>query len=306
VNRSSLNWISGDAPLGKWEARAWIWLNRLSASLRQPSLQPILAFRPRSIAYPSEYIPAVSSPSRVLSNLFWQSLDAERIRTALGPLRLLDVGCGKGGYMRLLAEAIGPLESYRGIDIKKRPSWAEIEASDPRCSFVETSATTLGPDLLDDVNFVFSQSALEHFKDDLSLVRSITGSLRRRPRPMVQVHLVPPPLSWRLYGPHGYRGYGQRQIGRLLGAFQRAQSALFVLGGAHANQCHYRWIADYAADGLRDRRETDLDRYAEDVRASLARDLETPPKSIAEAAFVAIVVCSGTDLPPVNVVGNAS
>ncbi|MFN3687621.1 class I SAM-dependent methyltransferase [Salinarimonas sp.] len=293
-------------PLGKWEARAWIWLNQLSASLPQPSLQPILTFRPESIAYPSEAIAAICSPSRVLSNLFWQNLDAQRIRAALGPLRLLDVGCGKGGYMRLLEESIGPVETYRGIDIAKRPSWAEIAASDPRCSFVETSATTLGPELLDDVNFVFSQSALEHFKDDLSLVRSIAGSLRRRPRPMIQVHLVPPPLSWRLYGPHGYRGYGQREIARLLAAFDGARSALFLLGGPHANDCHYRWIADYAADGLHDRRETDLDRYAEDVRASLARDLETPPKSLADAAFVAIVVCSGIDVAPEQMVGRAS
>ena len=131
---------------------------------------PLVALKPRSIAYPSDHTTAICSPSRVWSDLFWLSMDAEALRSALGGLRIFEIGYGDGRYVEFYKRAFGALESYSGIDPQPRDSWKEAR---PGCRFIQATAEQLGPEVLGASNLILSQSAIEHITDDVGLFRTI-------------------------------------------------------------------------------------------------------------------------------------
>src|SRR3546814_5649889 len=89
----------------------------------------------------------------------------EALCAVLGPLHLLEIGCGDGRYFDLYDESFGGLASYTGIDPRPRDSW---RSDRPRRSFRQSTAEDISPETLKDTNLIVSQSAIEHIPDDRS------------------------------------------------------------------------------------------------------------------------------------------
>lgn len=259
----------------------------------QPALDKVVPFRIDAQRYPGEYLAATASPSRTLSNLFWLTLPAEEIAAALGAVRLVDVGCGAGGYAALFADRFPDMQSYLGIDIAARDAWRERSARDARCRFVAAPAETIDAGLLGDTTLIVSQSALEHFPHDLVFARNVRDWAVRAGHPVLQLHLLPGAYNWRQYGTHGFRGYTARSLARLIDAFAPDDHRVFVLGGAACNDVHYRWIYDRLRRRAHDRRDDDAAAYAAELSAALAADAARPHVDVGAACFLALATLHG-------------
>src|SRR3546814_18331185 len=88
----------------------------------------------------------------------------------LGPLHLLEIGCGDGRYFDLYDESFGGLASYTGIDPRPRDSW---RSDRPRRSFRQSTAEDISPETLKDTNLIVSQSAIEHIPDEVGVFRAL-------------------------------------------------------------------------------------------------------------------------------------
>src|SRR3546814_14554665 len=75
----------------------------------------------------------------------------------LGPLHLLEIGCGYGRYFDLYDESLGGLASYTGIDPRPRDSW---RSDRPRRSFRQSTAEEISPETLKDTHLILQQSAI--------------------------------------------------------------------------------------------------------------------------------------------------
>ena len=98
ADRSVPNEISGDVPLTPAQRFQWYVSNIALYNAEEAALDRVWNFRCDLAPYPGPFCKARQTPSRVLSNLFWLNLPATAIREELGPIKLLDVGCGSGRY----------------------------------------------------------------------------------------------------------------------------------------------------------------------------------------------------------------
>ena len=297
--RSTFNRISGDAPLSRRKRRLWYALNAVEWSRPDVSPGRIIPFRPAQIHYPTPLTPAACSPSRVLSHLFWLSMDAQKIRDTLGALIVADIGCGRGGYAGFFDSAFGGLDAYLGIDIRRHEAWGEVQR-DPRYRFLECQAEAVTPTTLSDTTLILSQSALEHFLEDLTFMRTVRAWADGHGRPAMQIHLLPASNMWRQYGPHGFRGYSGRSLSRLIAAAGGSSVAVFTLGGRHSNRVHHKFIRDTLTKQSEDRRGDDA--YTTAVRAGIEADTASPTTRIADACFLALIIVHNAALDAAEVV----
>ena len=232
--------ISGDTPLGRWKGITWI-LNNLSANFHQSLVDTpgpsITAFMPpRFEDFHSEQ---GLSPSRLASNLFWRSLPWDQIAAVFGQPSVTDFGCGDGHYGimwdSLLPRGIG---RYQGIDLQKSLEWDQ-DAGFPRRFYEESVFESEAP--LTDL--YFSQSALEHFDRDAEFMGQLQRRIASSNRPSFQVHVFPAAPQLLLSGPHGYRCYTRRMVGRLLlGVPSSATVQVFGIGSLGVNLAHMKHI----------------------------------------------------------------
>ena len=156
----------------------------------------------------------------VLCDLFWAQLPWPALARAIGPIHLLDLGCGSGGYAaKFRAWASGAVEHYTGVDIEPRASWASAAAdgfADFKAGDVERAGELLPPD----ANVIVSQSTLEHVRSDRSAFEGLHEVARARGRPLLQMHAVPSPARLRLYLWHGY-GRIPRTVSAVTAPFAR-------------------------------------------------------------------------------------
>ncbi len=117
-------------------------------------------------------LPVTSSPSQKLSDLFLLSLPWNQVKYELGNIHVLDTGCGSGNLgMRLMEWSHHAISSYTGIDIKEHPDWEVLHNKDSGLSFVSGNVEELLSRIPDKINFILSQSAIEHFDHDI-LIRA--------------------------------------------------------------------------------------------------------------------------------------
>jgi hypothetical protein len=175
-----------------------------------------------------------ASPGRVLSNIFWESLNFKLILDLLDePVKIIDLGCGSGSLSSLTSKFPKPTH-YIGIDSQNR----FMQGQNIEINFVQTNALNIGNYL--PANLIISQSALEHFKLDLPIFKDLFQFSEVYKKPIIQIHIIPSFTCLRLYLNHGYRQYTPRVLNRILRGLPKNSSAQIVmLGGKNCNSFHF-------------------------------------------------------------------
>lgn len=145
---------------------------------------------------------ATGSPSRILSNMFWETIDWVALAQQLGPpVKIFDIACGKGHYANKYRKLLGDnFGGYTGIDIYKNKQFPVnythiLDRAEFSAKYIKEE------------NLITSQSGLEHIEEDFITLLEITDKLVKNKKPFIQIHLVPASLSLFLYFWHGYRQY---------------------------------------------------------------------------------------------------
>jgi SAM-dependent methyltransferase len=216
-----------------------------------------------------------ASPSRRLSGLFFLKLPWDKIESELGEIHVMDVGCGKGNMAILLQDFSGArIKSYTGLDIVAHSQWQEISTLNPWIHFRSSDSKEIRKHIPDATTLIVSQSALEHFENDLTFFREIRDFIDEKRTPALQIHLFPSPACLELFGLHGVRQYTPRSVSIIAKLFEKNSfSILFPLGGAASNRVHREYITrPLAATGidLRDMRTAEYDRA---VKSALLQDM---------------------------------
>lgn len=290
LRKSSWSPINGDLPLRYPQLLALHLLRRLENLCSRgnlPNYRPYRSSRPVVLRLPKD-----PTPSRQINLDFLESLNFSRLRAWLGPVHVADIGCGRGDYAaRFLAMGA---ESYHGVDVLARDEWECC--GHPSVTFERVECGRHPLELPHRCNLIFSQSALEHVRWDVSLMEDVARHCQAAGHPVLQLHLVPGPASIALYGAHGWRVYGAGQVARLIAPFSDdAEACVWGMGSAAARQLHYRRFAD---NRLRRILVEPFRRYAPDrgVVGEVPAE-QTRPRSAAEADFFALLLATGMSLP---------
>ncbi len=184
------------------------------------------------------------SPSRKLSDLFWLKLPWESIHAELGQLNIFDVGCGSGNQgVRIQSFSKNKVSSYKGVDINYNNNWKTLEGLHRNFSFTKLNSTNISEHIPHNTNFIISQSAIEHFEQDLLYYKQIHEVIKGNQKDIIQIHLFPSSACLRLYLFHGFRQYTPRTISKITRIFNDSSySTLFKLGGKECNNLHFEYI----------------------------------------------------------------
>jgi SAM-dependent methyltransferase len=251
------------------------------------------AWNPPTVPAERELDPR-ATPARVVCDLFWDELPGDVLRHALGGrVDVLDLGCGRGVALAQLDRALS-FDSYLGVDPRPRPEW-EMLTDPPRILFDVASGESLARRHVDGRTLIVSQSVLEHVRYDLDVLRRFAAEVAHGAL-LVQIHLIPPPALWRLWGVHGFRSYTGRALDRIREAVAPSCAVdVLALGGPALNRVHFEDVYDARASLARrahaDRRSADPDAYVRRVCEALATDAERGSHvPLATASFAAVVI----------------
>mgnify|MGYP001574245708 CR=1 FL=1 len=235
-----------------------------------------------------------SSPSRILSDLFWKELPWNRIVDELGSLFAFDTGCGSGRYGSYLnVVSQGCVTQYKGVDIYEHPNWKKLR-TDPKRTVEKYDGKNITSSLPPETNFFMSQSAIEHFANDLHYFEEINQFVQTHSQPIIQVHLFPSVACMKLYGRHGYRQYTPRTISKITRLFPTSQCFLFGLGGPACNEVHDAYMTKPLATEGVDYRKTKPEEYQQQVLNAIQADKNIAPT---DPSFWALVICSNWKKP---------
>jgi hypothetical protein len=291
-SRTSLHGLNGDRRLGTVGKVLYFALNRVNNALPYAFVDPGLTIRDFVCPRLDEHRPHLTrgaSPSRTLSDLFWLTLPWPAIHRELGNIRILDAGCGSGGYgPRLLSWADGHIESYTGTDVRPSENWTALEARDPRLRFYPADAGAFRGTIPAGTNVFMSQSALEHFDLDLKFFEDIRDYISSAPGPVLQIHMVPSQACLGLFLLHGVRQYTPRTLSRVTRLFASDSSAVvYRLGGRRCIRLHQEFITGpVLIRGDADRRETEPAEYERRLFEAIRHDMRGPQRSPAWYALI--------------------
>ena len=126
-------------------------------------------------------------------------------------IKILDIGCGSGRYYDYFKN-LGYKINYFGLDIKKSSTW---DKSSEKVNFFEIALGENKTELLseieeqlEDVDLVFSHSALEHIENDIAAVSEICQFCQEA----THLHLVPAVAMFPNELLHGWRRYAPRNL----------------------------------------------------------------------------------------------
>jgi len=298
VRPRSTSWhrLNADRPLRRPGRAVWSGVNLANNLLPLTACDRRIELRDFVVADVAAYVdrlPEGASPARALSDLFWMTLPWAELAAAIGPLHVLDIGCGNGYYGSRFREwSGGRVESYLGVDAVPRPSWERLSEDDPSTSYAVQDAEAVS--VPGEVNLIVSQSCLEHVGEDLSFFSRVRDQLAERSSPWLQLHLVPAAACRALYGAHGVRQYTPRTISKATRLYpDSARFVLFRLGGNECARVHRTYITDTGPDRLA-LRHTSPERYEEAVRSAIETDMRRPG---GDALFLGLAIASGSEIP---------
>lgn len=292
---SSGHVINGDHRLSKLDRILWYflnWLNNTRATADIDLSLELARFRTGNVESVWSRIDAAASPARRLCDLFWLLLPWQQIASELnGSVHALEIGCGPGRYGLLVDECLGnSLAEYVGLDMTRHPEWDDLQ----RNSKIKVVCTDSGNtrQYLADANLIITQSALEHFEEDLVFFRQIADYIATANRPIIQLHLMPSSACLTTFPWHGVRQYTPRTISRITRLFGLETSKrLYFLGSIACNRIHRQYITYPRLLGKGDQRQDHLAAYDRELRRAVHQDDIAPKRN--EACFLALVLQSG-------------
>lgn len=228
------------------------------------------------------------SPTRLFCDVFWQVLDLNFIRSFLGPdINSIEIGCGHGIYGEFLSENFGNQFSYLGVDPVSSNNWDLLSSNNNDLSFKIGSSDEVS-DFLSGKNFIFTQSAIEHFDNDLVFFQNISNYVNNVSFSTFQVHTFPSSFALLTYPFHGIRQYNKRNINKIIKLFPRSHIKLISLGSLQSIFYHLRVITLPRLLGKKDLRKVDRESYINGLMNAANKDLLNPRKSI--AGFYALII----------------
>lgn len=292
---TSFHHINGDRVLTQLEKRKWFFYNHLN-NIQFPFFIKSSSFEQLDFHCKIDdaawaRLDQLSSPSRSLSDLFWMTLPWDRIQSELQSIRVFDIGCGKGGYCeKINAWSSGRIDGYDGFDIKSNPYWDVIHQKFPWANFSTLASPESIPELKQDTSFIMTQSALEHFEEDLAFFQQLQKMVLARKKNTIQVHLFPSAACINIYRLHGVRQYTPRSVVKIIRLFAPfSYSYLFKLGGKTCNDLHKEYITIPIKEGRGDQRPNFPEEYNSKMRSAIQKDMASPQK---EPSFYALFIHS--------------
>lgn len=223
-----------------------------------------------------------SSAARKFSDLFWRTLPWLDIQKELGSIHIFDTGCGHGNYSTRIQDGSGGLiASYTGVDAKKRANWDELEAKFPNFHFIESRSNNILSLVPNGTNLFISQSAIEHFDEDLLFFEQISQYIKKFNKPVIQIHLFPGAATLPLYLFHGLRQYTPRTISKITKLLNDSSKfSLYGLGDGASKKLHWKYFTWPVLITRKYTKPTfDILQYDKELRKAMESDLKHPNKS---------------------------
>lgn len=234
---------------------------------------------------------AAVSPARLLSNVFWESLDYRLLMKILEDnLKILELGCGSGAYGERVSR-LSNVSAYTGIDIKDNPNWYKLDST----KFAFLKDTYENFDLLvTNQNLIITQSALEHFEKDITLFQQIDAYASTCEYPVASIHVMPSASSLYTFLWHGIRQYGRAHLSNLRAtSISDSQFRVYTIGGVPLNWFHFRNITFPQIFSKTPLISRDKDTYFNLLLEATKRDSKTA--STRFSVFSAIIIIWNAD-----------
>jgi len=285
LKSSSIHNLNADRGLGFIDKFKYIFLNWLNNLSPYEDLDQHISIEPfKNDLWRKEIVNTYkeSSVGRRLSDLFWRTLPWEKIEGELGRVHVFDTGCGHGNYgARLMDASGGRLTSYTGIDAKERDNWQVLKEKFPNFNFIKTKSDDISSYIPKDTNLFITQSAIEHFDEDLLFFERIRDFIKETQKPVIQIHLFPAAATLPLYLFHGLRQYTPRTVSKIARLFDdKSNIHLFGLGGEKGKRLHFKYFT-WPLLILRQKAtwSKNVGRYDKEVREVIEYDINHPSKS---------------------------
>jgi len=290
--------LNGDGDLGLFGRAAYLALNGFNNRAPYTRLDPALSIADFAVPDPALLgeLPGLPSPSRAFCDLFWMRLPWDAIEREVGPLRILDLGCGSGRYgQNLQTWTGGRVARYVGVDRDPHPDWTRLAAGHAYLEFRRGDVEAIDPLIPSETNIIISQSTLEHVRDDISVFAQTHAYARRYGRPMMHIHLVPSQACLWTYLWHGYRQYTPRTLSARTRLFADSPRLLVRLGGPASNRLHFRFVTwPLLIRRGADRRAVSPTEYLTELQRAVDSDMKRPQAS---QAFYAVLLHSHARAP---------
>ena len=155
-------------------------------------------------------------------------------------LKVLDIGCGDGRFYEVLQKYFDNI-NYLGIDARPYDKWNTLKSD--KVSFKSINLNKTDFNFLNDYkhfDLIFSQSALEHIKNDLDVLKTLSQKYSSARN----LHIAPSAMSFLNYLTHGYRRYNYKDLNRLSKLINK-DVKITKLGGYSAIKAYFNYYYDF-------------------------------------------------------------
>lgn len=247
MKSTSIHSFNADRGLNFFEKFAYLFLNWVNNLFPYSNIDKRIQFKdfyPANLDQEWSKTYPDSSAARKFSDLFWRTLPWEKIERELGEIHIFDTGCGQGNYgIRISDGSEGRVASYTGIDAKRRANWGKLEAEHPNFHFIESRANDILPLVPKETTLFVTQSAIEHFDEDLAFFEQIREYMKKSGKKVMQIHLFPARATLPLYLFHGLRQYTPRTISKITRLFSDGMEfSLYGLGGRASKKLQWKYF----------------------------------------------------------------
>lgn len=285
IKSSSIHSYNADAGLSFFQKLFYLFLNFLNNSFPYTNLDKRIIIRSFNGDNWKKYWDKTyknSSVGRKLSDLFWWTLPWDQIINELGEVNIFDTGCGSGGYgVRLFEASDGRVSSYTGIDAKPKPNWAELSQKYPNFRLLESRSSDISQLIPEGTNLFITQSAIEHFDEDIRFFEQINDYIKNTNKPVIQIHIFPAGATLPLYIFHGFRQYVLRTISKITKIFNSSSKIfLYGLGGSSGKKLQWKYFTWPVLILRKFSKPTfDVDLYEKELKSAIEHDCNRNNKS---------------------------